>query len=85
MSSWKSRFSRKSQTVLSTTSERSSEWAADFKRRIASARTVLLNQIFVAYKNSNFKNLSFLCLFNKYIYKKKFMNFEYIIKMNTNN
>ena len=57
-------------------SERSSEWSADFKT---------VNQIFVAYRNSNFKNLSFLCLFNKYIYKKKFMNFEYIIKMNTNN
>ena len=75
MSSRKSRFSRKTQTVLSKTSERSYEWSADFKTA---------NQIFIAYKNSKFKNLSFLCLFNKYIYKKKFMNFEYIIKMNLN-
>jgi hypothetical protein len=76
MDSWKNRFSWKNWIELSMISERSSEWSADFKTA---------NQIFVAYENSNFKNLSFLCLFNKYIYKKKFMNFEYIIKMNTNN
>ena len=76
MDSWKNRFSWKNWTELSMTSERSSAWDADFKTA---------NQIFVANKNSNFKNLSFQCLFNKYIYKKKFMNFEYIIKMNTNN
>ena len=46
MSSQKSRFSRKTQKGLSMTSERSSEWAADFKNA---------SQIFIAYKN--FKKL----------------------------
>ena len=50
MSSQKSRFSRKTQKGLSTTIERSSESAADFKTS---------NQIFIAYKNFNNKRFCF--------------------------
>ena len=55
----KSRFSRKTRIGLSTISESSSEWVADFKNA---------NQIFLAYKNFDFKNSS--CLYKIYFILK---------------